>query len=315
MRKLVFVHGRAQQGKSSELLKNEWLDALQNGLAKGQKKLTANPDVPLYGNRLQELSERSTAIQVTSNDAELLRHPDQIERDEGFEAFIQQAAEDAASTPAYANFVGVSSGSDAPLTQHPDRLLRTVRNSELEERGLQNSRLVRLIVQHIDSESSKVSELTIRSALRDVYNYVTRESVQEEIDTIVKAQITTEPTVIVAHSLGTIVAYNILHRLEAQHPSNVKLVTVGSPLGIQAIRQRLEAGATFPRKAESWFNAFDTRDIVALNSLVGTSFFGSKPKKFSEYMKVDNFTENRHGIAGYLSDQKVAKSIMTFLEA
>ncbi|MDZ4681096.1 MAG: hypothetical protein SH848_03125 [Saprospiraceae bacterium] len=54
-----------------------------------------------------------------------------------------------------------------------------------------------------------------------------------------------------------------------------------------------------------WFNAYDDRDVVALNPLDKVHFNINA----AVYNKNDvkNHTKNRHGIEGYLEDAEVAK--------
>ena len=107
-----------------------------------------------------------------------------------------------------------------------------------------------------------------------------------------------------AHSLGTVVAYNIL-RNDPRSLQMRKLVTVGSPLAIRAVRRSLVPLKS--PKADAWFNAFDPRDIVALNPLDAANF--PVVPEIENKGDVDNFTDNRHGIGGYLSDPVVAREI------
>lgn len=58
-----------------------------------------------------------------------------------------------------------------------------------------------------------------------------------QIDKVVAEALGNEPCVVVTHLLGTMVAYNVL-RARAATPQFPKLVTVGSPLGVRAIKQR-----------------------------------------------------------------------------
>ena len=62
-----------------------------------------------------------------------------------------------------------------------------------------------------------------------------------------------------------------------------------------------------PACAEKWFNAMDDRDVVALYPL-DSEHFDVDPA-IENKTDVDNFTENRHSIDGYLSDPVVAKRI------
>jgi pimeloyl-ACP methyl ester carboxylesterase len=147
--------------------------------------------------------------------------------------------------------------------------------------------------------------------MRDVYLYTTQPGVRTEIDRIVSAALDETPCVVVGHSLGSVVAYNILR----SDPRALKVrayVTVGSPLAIRAIRDRLRPIA-FPAPAvASWFNAYDPKDVVALYPLDAANF--PVNPVVENYGRVFNATDNRHGIVGYLDDAEVAKHILGALQ-
>ncbi len=175
---------------------------------------------------------------------------------------------------------------------------------EVVTRGPENWPWVVAIVRAIDRWRPGTSGDAIRLILRDVYVYCTRRGVADAIDQIVQAEVLPEPTVVVSHSLGTVVAYNIL-RNDPRALQVHKLVTVGSPLAIRAVRKYLVPLRS--PKALAWFNAFDPRDIVALNPLDGQNF--PVEPAIENKRDVDNFTDNRHGIAGYLGDAVVARKV------
>jgi hypothetical protein len=58
---------------------------------------------------------------------------------------------------------------------------------------------------------------------------------------------------------------------------------------------------------KKWFNAMDERDIVALYPL-SKKYFQVTPQ-IENKTDVQNPTENRHGISGYLGDPEVARRI------
>jgi hypothetical protein len=110
---------------------------------------------------------------------------------------------------------------------------------------------------------------------------------------------------VLGHSLGSVVGYRFLS--ERDGGDNVRrFITVGSPLGIRAIATRLGV----PRHVgkPTWFNAFDPRDIVALNPL-DNDRFPTRPAILN-HDRVDNHTDNRHGIVGYLDDPQVARAVV-----
>jgi hypothetical protein len=62
-----------------------------------------------------------------------------------------------------------------------------------------------------------------------------------------------------------------------------------------------------PEGVDAWLNAFDPTDIIALYPLDHERFNVLPPVE--NYSRVRNFTKNRHGIKGYLSDPVVAARI------
>ena len=120
--------------------------------------------------------------------------------------------------------------------------------------------------------------------------------------------------VVVSHSLGTVVAYNVLMSRSAPFP-DVKVplfVTLGSPLAVNAVKSRVRPH-TFPTPVGKWYNAMDPDDVVALYPLNKKYFNTGSTIENNE--KVKNWTDNQHGIGGYLDDEKVAKRIYDALTA
>lgn len=80
-------------------------------------------------------------------------------------------------------------------------------------------------------------------------------------------QLSVVPSIVVAHSLGTVVAYNLLRRDgDREHWVVPLLVTVGSPLAVTAIKRSLSP-IKHPRCVAKWYNARDGHDTVALYPL------------------------------------------------
>ena len=66
--RLVFIHGRSQQGKDPSALRHEWLGALNKGLAQTGLSLPAAVEVrlPFYGDRLDAFTKAS-AVPLTDD--------------------------------------------------------------------------------------------------------------------------------------------------------------------------------------------------------------------------------------------------------
>lgn len=281
--RLVFVHGRGQQDRSPEDLEREWMASLTDGFrAAGiaTPPSAASVSLPYYGDRLFALTENLG----------------QIERD-----MVEKGAPVADPALEFEADALVELAAAAGI---PDDQIAASAGAEAVAKGPQNWGWVQAIVRTIDGWGGGLSGAAIRQVLRDVYVYTTRGGVAAEVDGIVRDAITQESTVVVAHSLGTVVAYNVLRR-EGRNLDVPLLVTLGSPLGIAAVRRQLVPLKS--PKVGCWYNAFDRRDIVALNPLDEAHFPVAPP--ILNKSDVDNTTDNRHGISGYLSDPAVARRI------
>jgi pimeloyl-ACP methyl ester carboxylesterase len=172
------------------------------------------------------------------------------------------------------------------------------------ERAPQNWRWVLATARAL--ERTPLGPKMIDLVTRDVYVYLSSSGTRSAVDSIVaKLMPPDEPCVVVAHSLGTVVAYNVLSRLPKL---DVRLfATLGSPLGIKAVKEKNGLPLRFPTCVQQWFNARDPRDIVALRPLDDT-FFWIRPT-IENTSGVVNFTNNRHSIEGYLEDAVVATRI------
>ena len=87
--------------------------------------------------------------------------------------------------------------------------------------------------------------------------------IDERIRARVREAVDDRPAVIVAHSLGSVVAYECLHDPGAQAPVPL-LVTIGSPLALHTVvwpRLRPRPPRT-PDRVERWLNFWDRDDLI-----------------------------------------------------
>jgi hypothetical protein len=282
--KLIFVHGRDQQGKNPVDLQLQWESALQEGLGRAGLAPLKDIDVvfPFYGDELDRFVH---ALGAPLEPGITPKGGSVQEREAAFRAEL---------TLELARNYGIP---DSEIALHYDGLPQ--------EKGPLNWRWVQAILRALDK--TPIGEVSIECFTRDVYLYLTLTAARKSIDSIVSQAIPAEPAVVVGHSLGTIVAYNVL-RSRGADLSVKRYVTVGSPLGVETIKRYLVPPAlAMPDGVGSWFNAFDTRDVVALRPL-DQNFFAVTPP-IRNRPDVDNTTDNRHGIAGYLNDPEVARWI------
>jgi pimeloyl-ACP methyl ester carboxylesterase len=99
--------------------------------------------------------------------------------------------------------------------------------------------------------------------------YLTDSALREAARDRVRALIGPDTTVVVAHSLGTVVAYEALCSLPGHRVR--ELVTLGSPLGVRNLifdgllpPPTADLGSWPGTPATRWTNIADARDVVAL---------------------------------------------------
>jgi len=285
--RLVLIHGRSQENKDAVALKKDWLQALDTGLGKSQLALEV-PDTriafPYYGQTLFDLVGNAATV------AEVIVRGESGEdkAEQAFQQALLQEMQHAAGIP--------------------DEEIEAVINDEVLQRGVLNWEWVQGILKVFDRRVPGASDASIALFTRDVYHYLKNPVVRRKIDDGVKAAMQPGvPTVVVSHSLGTMVAYNLLRREGKALGWQVPLfVTLGSPLAAQAIKSSV-APIVHPSCVGRWFNAMDERDVVALYPLTRRHF--AVDPEIENKTDVDNHTRNRHGIAGYLDDADVARII------
>ena len=286
--KLIFIHGRDQGGKDPIALKNTWVKTLETGLKKSGLTLPISDEdimFPFYGDLLDKLVDQyndpiesviKKGFDSNSTDASF------------FHDFLQEVADN----------------SKISLQE-----IEQERTTEITEKGPLNWAWVHSILIAIDKKKSW-SEATIKKFTYDVFLYLTIPAIRQKIEDEVMKSFSNESCVVVGHSLGSIVSYNILRDITTTKAS--KLITVGSPLAINAVKKYLKTPIKMPDSVKNgWFNAYDERDVVALKPL-DNKYFNIDPS-IKNKNDVKNKTRNRHGIEGYLNDKEIAKEIYNAL--
>jgi hypothetical protein len=176
----------------------------------------------------------------------------------------------------------------------------------------------------------------MKAFLRDVHHYLYNTAytprpgetflVQEEIrrrmtEALVagEAQAGDGPHIVVSHSMGTVIAYDCLKRVD-DTPRVDGLVTIGSPLGLDEIQDAFAPEWTrddgFPseRLTGPWWNVFDRLDPVA----------GFDPDLADDYrlrgiesvndVSEANYGRWRHSISKYMGQPKLRSALTESLD-
>lgn len=275
---VILLHGRSQEFRDVEELKQSWLDGLDIGLRSARLPSVRRDDVvmPFYGNELYRVTATSATAPIW------------------LEGALDQPGPFHPNLPAEVGRL--------------ERLLlgdqaRAAGVPVLQQEGFEAILSWGLARQVLDSLSrrTRVDQAVITEHLRDVAVYLTvgRDAVLASV----RRDLPTDGELIwVTHSLGTVVARDLLVD-EKLRGRTILWVTAGSPLGIDAVRKNLLPGGA-ENPGVTWVSTYDVNDIVALGHPLGPKW--GSPEVVD--VEVENDAEP-HSITRYLAHATVAEHI------
>lgn len=246
MTRIVFVHGIAQEVLGAETLLSEWYPALSDGLALSGHPGVAREEVAMafYGDLFRHRGHRGLGTpELDAADVE-----DGIER----ELLLQ-------------------------WWEHAARLESAVSGPD-ERTRLRMPHVVQRALNALSHSAffAGLSERLMIGAARQVRRYFTEAALRDQVRGRLAAAVTDRTEVVVAHSLGSVVAYETL--CARPRRPEVSLVTLGSPLGVRNLvfdrltPQPSQGRGRWPDPVRQWVNIADRGDVVALAKELGPRF-------------------------------------------
>ncbi|MEU4039748.1 serine protease [Streptomyces collinus] len=284
-RHLVFLHGRSQEHKDPQDLRREWTAGLNQGLVRAGLSPVDPADAwfPYYGDRLvQALAAHEAVPRVT-------------------EAVSLSPAEAAAPVSSSARAVyeemirEAARKWDLPQERQPD--LERIALGDVV--GRLHRQLGWLAAR------SDLDAWTIALIVHDVAAYLDDRPVREAVLGSVLDTLPEEgEMILVSHSLGTVVGMDLTTRLSPALRT-IHLTTLGSPLGLDSVYNRLlTGGPKRPDVVADWLNAWSPSDAVAIGCPLADEWAGAVTD-----IAVINARDRAHNIAEYLSHPEVAEAI------
>jgi hypothetical protein len=184
---------------------------------------------------------------------------------------------------------------------------------------------------------SGITDMIISHFFKDLHVYFTtvyakgkikpgkaRRAIQRSLQQVLRKH-QGKQILLIAHSMGSIIAFDVLSKSESDISVNT-LITIGSPLGIPAIKQKLLAESNDTEKLHTpdsvrykWCNFSDPEDRVAFDHDLNDDFLpnsnGVSPydqEIYNDYIM--NGERNAHKAYGYLRTAPVADAIAEFLD-
>jgi len=242
--RIVGVHGVGNQFAGETTLRAQWLPALKDGLARVDRRLASDDEFEcaFYGDLFRPHGKATIDPPLDASDVN-----EDWDR-ELLELWWREAA----------RVEGISGPDGHTKLRTPNTVQRALN-------ALSQSRFF-----------GGIAERTLILDLKQVRRYLNEPEVRTAAGACIARAVGPDTKVIIAHSLGSVVAYEAL----CAHPDwTVRtFVTIGSPLGINnLIFEKLqpcpEKGiGVWPSGIERWFNIADGGDVVALVKQLGTRF-------------------------------------------
>ncbi|WP_316574181.1 MULTISPECIES: trypsin-like serine peptidase [Nocardia] len=271
-RSVVFLHGRRQEGRDPAELRRSWTAGLNKGLTLADLSPIDPADVhfPFYGDQLvASLGAREAAVATGS---------------ELYESLVAETAQR----------LGMPTAAQAgdPMAQEGFGFGSVVLGRVRDQLGWIAAR-------------SGLDSLLIGAIFQDVAAYLDDERVRKGVlDTVLADMPTSGELVLVSHSLGTVVAMDLLTQLPRELTVRL-LVTAGSPLGLDGVYGKLLTGGPHrPDRIGDWLNTWYAGDPIAIGCPLRQAW---GPDLLD--LPVENPKERAHDIAEYLAHPAVAATI------
>ncbi|MDP5220407.1 hypothetical protein Q5Y75_24785 [Ruegeria sp. 2205SS24-7] len=291
--RLIFIHGINNEDNSSESIATDWWTALVEGWQAVGLPIPGRPeiDVGYYAKIL--------AASIEGRDPRATAQGATAETESEARAFLDSYMQAANITNEELAEALAAEGTPMP---------------EVVEQGLIGRGLV---------ASAGALERILRNRgqwiasgfLPQATQYIEDRGLAREIAVTVRKEVfdgKSDPAVVVAHSLGTVVAYDLLASDRLSERTVPLFMTLGSPLAIGMMQQILPPKSNVPNPPIGrWTNAYRKEDPVALGRGI--------TKKTMDMIGVENIHEglvahlNPHSIQAYLQSPPVCVRIHTAL--
>jgi hypothetical protein len=308
MAHVVMVHGISHQEDAADTIRAEWLPALAGGVR--------NAGFDAIADRLSPDGGVTDRFEVRmAFYGAMFREPGRMGGEEGD---LSPESQDIADNLAVAYLFRASQVQNDELRRSGEEELAALGLLDGGEsqgiRSFQRQLLNRLLKLPWAGRLGMPAATWWNRNLHQVTRYLTDEEVRKTAQQKVLELLDEKTQVLVAHSLGSVVAYEACFQLKRPLPL---LVTIGSPLGLaKVVYERLRPQPpVFPPQVRRWVNVADRNDIVAAEPALGR-FFGDVPEgaRFDSDWTVKN-GRDAHSAKAYLTAVEVGRPVGQTLTA
>lgn len=301
IKNLIFVHGINNQDNTREEIERLWLDALKAASGKDEAWWSnINVHTAYYADILYEAEQTWDSVKNTATAMSISSPDDDFAPDEVAELYLTLQRKWSITDDQVRTYLD-----EEDQNQDPVRM----------GKGIHKRWLIG-IARALEDLVPGLAPGVARAFLPQAAAYLQKPGLYDQINNLVNQQVF-EPikddlpnTVIVSHSLGTIVSYVLLRQMFSSEKSPL-FITLGSPLGIEIVKDRINSPYITPPTVEEWINGSDREDFVALHPELNSDTFG--PANLINISDLDNGYDNPHSITKYLGQIPINSAIISEL--
>jgi subtilisin family serine protease len=289
---VVYIHGIGNK-PAPEIFKESWDKALFGTKMGARTRLAYWADIR-YPQPIPPTGQKGSALAIAAT-ADLRRPLSDAEIIEESKLLVPDTPEAQAFAEAAARQI---------LNQESERAIR----------ARQVQAKLRLLP---DPVRGKITEWVTTTFIQDAAAYFFDAEQKAQIQQRLRQILIPEkgPYVVIGHSMGSIIAYDVLRQMENAGLEVPLLVTLGSPLAIEAVKDNVVKPWQVPQQVRSWKNFCDAFDAVAFDKDLNDDFDGSIVDLLIENAErrggVFSFFDLNaaHSGVGYLSTKAVQQAV------
>lgn len=292
---IIFIHGMNQQNYTAQSHRKRWLYILKQGLK--QNQLTFDADhvkvhFPFYGDLLTQ-SHLTNSVDLETFLPKSFQHlhfPLHLYKN-------PPPLQEHHASSVHAQLIETKAGVRLPSRLYEESF--QIKDKVLKE--------LIILLDHFPG----LHEHLIHEFLVETYYYLANAKFMHDVHLrILKTIPKTEKLMIVGHSLGSVIAYNLLQEFKHEIEC-VRFITLGSPLAFRIIQERVWHPISHPESLNGeWYNFYSSNDFLTAFPLTRSPFDFIPPILNQE---ISTSSHHPHEITGYLQHPDVLKSMLEIL--
>jgi hypothetical protein len=305
MTRVVLIHGVGQQSSTAQLQLEAWLPSMVKGVL-----LSGHPAAGQVAADLAASIDHSSSGTVAMAFYGDLFLPDGVQ---GVEAPVEAETLTVADSFAEALLRTAVARGEPRLRTEAAALLG---QGDLIGDGRQAAGArIRGAMARLDSNrwvSARIFGLAQRARpdLEQVARYLTDDALRAQIQARVERLLDSDLCLMIAHSLGSIVGWEVCRNSEKALPI---LLTIGSPLGMDTVVYPLlrPTPPVFPSSVQRWVNVAHPDDIVAVEPRLAQFFPSVDSRRVEDHNPISQ--RDHHNAITYLEQPVAGKAVVEAL--